>query len=100
MGKIPRYEEAKKLLKDWWRSDLDIEIETRKDGKNVLIFSPEDSYWWDGEWIFKGTRTLLPPDDEYRTKQWYKKMEPYFYEKFTLDEALEFLKDYNDGYII
>ena len=99
MPKIPNYEEAKKLLIDWWRSDLDIEIETQKNGKNVLIFSPEDSYWFKGDWIFKGTRTLVPPAEEYCTKKWCEKMQPYFYEKFTLEEALEFLEDYHNGYI-
>ena len=100
MGKIVNYKKNVELLKEWWNSDLDIEIPTTKSKKNVLIFSADtgDNYWTkDGDWHFTGTRMLVPPDEEYRTKQWFKKMEPYFYQKFTLEEALNFLEEFNSN---
>jgi len=91
-------EKTIKMLREWWKSDLDIEIPTKGKEKNLIIFGPDnDSHWTDYDssprWVFSGKRILLEPMGEYMDEDFKEKMEPYFGESFTLDEAIEFVED-------
>ena len=90
-------EEAKRLLKEWWNSDLDIEINLYGQ-KNPIIFTPYYGYWYKGEWYFDGKRKLARPDDEWMTKkfkEFFDELEEDGYrdEDYTLEDAIEFIED-------
>jgi len=96
---MTKKEKAIKMLKDWWESDLEIEIPTKGEEFNPIIFGPDnDSYWTDYDssprWVFSGKRVLMEPMDEYMDEEFKEEMEPYFGEPFTLEEAIEFVEDY------
>lgn len=78
-------------------SDLEIEIDTFR-RKNTLIFAiDDDSYYKNGEWKFSGNRIVVKSSKEYMTKAFAKFIEDYDGMIVTLEDAIEFVKDFYYG---
>ena len=90
-------EKGIEICKNWWESDLNIEIDV--DG-GVIIFSPDNDSYWDreeGQWYSSGVRILIRPDEEHITEEFKEILNNYEGDSFTLDEAIEFIKNYYEG---
>jgi len=86
--------EWKKFIKDWFYSDLNMEIEISKGRWKGLIILKSNAYYYNGI-RHKGDKRTIIYDSDIEKDEIYEYLEnnfkEYFYGEYSLDEIIDFL---------
>ena len=88
--------EWEEFIKDWFYSDLNIELEISKGGQKGIIILESNAYYYNGI-RYKGDKRTIIYDSDYDIEkdEIYKYLEnnfkEYFYREYSLDEIIDFL---------
>jgi len=82
------------FIKDWFKSDLDIQIEVEFKGQKGIITLENNAYYTNGQ-RYKGDKRRIIYDDDFENSKIYDFLEEnfkeYFYSEYDYDEVINFL---------
>ena len=92
--------EEKEFIKNWFYSDLNIELEISFENEKGILILESNAYYSDGK-RYKGDKRVIIYDDDYEDGKIYnfltKNFEKYFYGEYSLEEILNFLEELEEN---